>query len=222
MPRMNTTPGKSTPLNHSMLLGLRAHPWHGVDIGPKAPGRIRVYIEIVPTDTVKYEIDKETGILRVDRPQRYSNVCPALYGFVPQSYCGPESAAYCMEKTGRTGLVGDGDPLDICVITEKDIPHGDILVEAIPIGGLRLLDQSEVDDKIIAVLADDAVYGTMRSIRDLPPLLTDRLRHYFLTYKNSPDGTKPAVEITHVYDVDEAHEIIRRSLADYSFKFPRA
>ena len=68
-------------------------------------------------------------------------------------------AALCEERTGRTGLVGDGDPLDICVLTEKEITHGNILVRAIPIGGLRMLDGDEADDKIIAVLAGDAVYG---------------------------------------------------------------
>src|SRR5207248_11150492 len=70
------------------LLGLlfRAHPWHGVPIGPEAPAKVNTYIEIVPTDTVKYELDKVTGLLRIDRPQLYSNVCPALYGLIPQTF----------------------------------------------------------------------------------------------------------------------------------------
>src|ERR1043165_9069524 len=117
----------------------RAHPWHGVDIGRDAPRVVTCYIEIVPTDTVKYELDKVTGILRVDRPQKYSNVCPSLYGFIPQTLCAEAVAALCAERPGRTGIVGDGDPMDICVLTEKQISHGGILVRAIPIGGLRML-----------------------------------------------------------------------------------
>ena len=63
----------------------RSHPWHGVDPGPGVPALVTAYIEIVPTDTVKYEVDKVSGILRMDRPQQYSNVCPSLYGFIPQT-----------------------------------------------------------------------------------------------------------------------------------------
>src|SRR5690349_4438750 len=117
----------------------RLHPWHGVPIGPQAPRVLTTYIEIVPTDTVKYEIDKHSGILRVDRPQAYSNVCPTLYGFVPQTYCAERVGAYCDQRTGRKGIQGDGDPLDICVLTEKSFSHGDILLESIPIGGLRMI-----------------------------------------------------------------------------------
>src|SRR5438132_9474923 len=136
----------------------QAHPWHGVAPGDPA-GVVQAYIEIVPTDTVKYELDKQTGHLRVDRPQRFSNVCPALYGFVPQTHCGERNGELCSLRTGRKGIVGDGDPLDICVLTEKTIPRGDILLEARPIGGLRMIDRGEADDKIIAVLEGDAAYG---------------------------------------------------------------
>ena len=136
---------KGPPLS---LLGLlfQAHPWHGVSIGPHAPEKVTAYIEIVPTDTVKYELDKVTGHLRIDRPQLFSNVCPALYGLIPQTYCGSRVAAYCREKTGLANISGDQDPLDICVLTEKAITHGDILLRARPIGGLRMLDGVEADD----------------------------------------------------------------------------
>jgi inorganic pyrophosphatase len=194
----------------------RAHPWHGVSIGPGAPGLVTAYIEIVPTDTVKYEADKETGILRVDRPQQYSNVCPSLYGFLPRTLCAEQVGAFCASKTGRPGIVGDGDPMDICVLTEKVITHGDILVPAIPIGGLRMLDGNEADDKVLAVLQDDGVYGSVRDVSQIPDALVDRLRHYFLTYKQAPDRAGHVVEITHVYGRDEAHEVIRCSLADYA------
>jgi inorganic pyrophosphatase len=196
-----------------------SHPWHGVPIGDKAPDVVTAYVEMVPTDTVKYELDKDTGLLKVDRPQKYSNVCPSLYGLVPRTHCTTRVAALCEERTGRTGLVGDGDPLDICVLTEKEITHGNILVRAIPIGGLRMLDGAEVDDKIIAVLAGDAVYGSLTDVSGLPPLLLDRLRHYFLTYKQSPDDARATCEITHVYGRQEAHEVIRRSVLDYERGF---
>ena len=160
-------------------------------IGERAPEVVTVYVEIVPTDTVKYEIDKASGYLTVDRPQQFSNVCPTLYGFVPRTYCAARVAARCAERTGRPGIVGDGDPLDICVLSEKAIPHGDILLRAVPIGGLRMLDGDEADDKIIAVLEGDAVYGAWREVDQCPPALVDRLRHYFLTYKELPGEPRP-------------------------------
>jgi inorganic pyrophosphatase len=193
----------------------RSHPWHGVSMGKDAPRVVTTYVEIVPTDTVKYEMDKVTGILRMDRPQQYSNVCPTLYGFVPQTLCAEQVGAFCADRTGRAGIVGDGDPIDICVLTEKAISHGDILVQAIPIGGLRMIDGNEADDKIVAVLQGDGVYGGLEDIAHCPPSLIDRLRHYFLTYKQAPDRATRVVEITHTYGRDEAHEVIRRSHEDY-------
>src|SRR5262249_13651407 len=136
----------------------RFHPWHGLSLGPQAPMIVNTYIEIVPTDTVKYELDKDTGILKIDRPQKFSSLCPCLYGLLPQTYCGPRIAKHCMAKTGRTDIVGDGDPLDICVLTDNVIPRGDIILSAYPIGGFRLLDSNEADDKIIAVLMGDFIY----------------------------------------------------------------
>jgi inorganic pyrophosphatase len=193
----------------------RAHPWHDLSIGGGAPRVVTAYIEIVPTDTVKYEMDKSTGILRVDRPQQYSNVCPSLYGFLPRTLCAERVGRLCEERTGRTGIIGDGDPMDICVLTEKEITHGDILVRAIPIGGLRMIDGNEADDKIIAVLEGDAVFGGYEEIAQVPGGLVDRLRHYFLTYKQGPDRSGRVVEIAHVYDRAAAHEAIRRSQDDY-------
>ncbi len=197
----------------------RSHPWHGVPIGPEAPGTVSAYIEMTPTDTIKYEMDKATGILKVDRPQVYSNVCPALYGFIPQTYCAEECAGLCMERTGRVGVEGDGDPLDICVLTEKHISHGNVLLQAIPIGGLRMIDKNEADDKIIAVMKNDAAYQRFQSIEDCPESIIDRLRHYFLTYKQGPDSSLPLCEITHVYGREEAHEVIRRCGTDYFHHF---
>jgi len=200
-------------------MSYRAHPWHGLTLGDESPQSINCYIEIVPTDTVKYELDKETGILKIDRPQKYSSLCPSLYGLVPQTYAGKKVADYCMEKTGRKNLIGDGDPLDICVLTEKVITHGDIIVKAIPIGGFRLLDGSEVDDKIIAVMTNDLIYGELRNIEDCPQGFIERLRHYFLTYKDAPERGQSQVEITHIYGREEAQKVISLGHEDYHSLF---
>lgn len=197
----------------------RAHPWHGVPIGDDAPEVINCYIEVVPTDTVKYELDKQTGLLKIDRPQKFSNVCPALYGLLPRTYCGERIAALSIDRTGRTGIHGDKDPLDVCVLAERAVSHGDVLVRARPIGGLRVLDGAEADDKIIAVLVGDAAYGHVRDVQECPRPLIDRLRHYFETYKLAPGTDDGPCEITHVYGRDEAHEVIRRGQDDYREQF---
>jgi inorganic pyrophosphatase len=196
----------------------RAHPWHGVSYGEDAPDIVTCYIEIVPTNTVKFEIDKGSGILKVDRPQKYSNYCPALYGFIPQTYCGDGVGELCAKSLKRRGKIkGDGDPVDVCVLTDAAIAHGDILVRARPIGGLKLIDRNEADDKIIAVLEGDGVYGNMMDISDLPGAVVDRIRHYFLTYKQIPGPTKRSpVEVAQVYGRKGAHQVIKQSIKDYA------
>ena len=192
----------------------KAHPWHGIAPGDAAPELLTAFIEIVPSDTVKYEIDKQTGYLKIDRPQKYSNFIPALYGFIPQTYCGEGVAQLATEKTGRHIAEGDGDPLDICVLSEHTITHGDILLQARPIGGFRLIDKGEADDKIIAVLKGDAMYETYTDLNQLPESVVERLQHYFLTYKNLPD--QPSVmELASIYGREEAYEVIRTSMDDY-------
>jgi inorganic pyrophosphatase len=200
----------------------RPNPWHGVPTWEdQSANEVNAYIEIVPTDRVKYEIDKGTGYLKIDRPQKYSNIVPALYGLIPRTYSAEKSAEYTMKQTGRDDLVGDEDPIDICVLTEKTISHGDILVNCIPIGGYRMLDGGEVDDKIIAVLKDDLVYGHMRDIKDCPESILDKLKHYFLTYKEIPanNGSKAKVEITDLYGREEAIKIIELGIEDYNDKY---
>jgi inorganic pyrophosphatase len=206
------------PIGKLMGLRYKSHPWHGVDIGAEAPETVTSFIEMVPTDTVKYEIDKETGYLKIDRPQKYSNVIPALYGFIPQTFCSEMVAEYCMEKSGKKDIVGDHDPLDICILTEKVIAHGDILVIARPIGGFRMIDGNEADDKIVAVMNNDAVYGEYKDLADCSLMVINRLKHYFLTYKDLP-GQQRDAEITHTYGIEEAHEVIKRSMKDYQHKF---
>jgi len=198
----------------------KAHPWHGVNIGKRAPKILTAYIELVPGDTVKYELDKETGFLKIDRPQIYSNICPTLYGFIPQTYSGDRTAAYCNGKLNRKDIKGDRDPIDICVLTEKLVPHGDILVNCRPIGGFRMLDGGEADDKIIAVMNDDAIYNERNDISKIPDSVINRLKHYFLTYKQNPDVLDKRCIITHIYGRDEAYQIIGEGMADYQEMYP--
>lgn len=193
----------------------RSHPWHGLSLGENAPEIVNCYIEMVPTDTVKYEIDKETGILKVDRPQKYSSLCPTLYGFLPRTFAGVRSGSHSAKETGREHIVGDGDPIDVCVLTEKTIPRGDIILRAIPIGGFRLLDGNEADDKIISVLVNDFVFGDFRDLSDCPEDLILRLKHYFLTYKDYPGSQPGRVEIIDRYHREEALEVIRIAQKDY-------
>ena len=198
----------------------KSHPWHGVPIGPEAPRVITAYIEIVPSDTMKYELDKRTGHWKVDRPQRFSNICPSLYGLIPRTCCGNRVANLCASRTEKNDVVGDDDPLDICVIAEKSITHGDVLLEARPIGGLRMIDGDEADDKIIAVMKGDVVYEDWHEIEHCPPALIERLKHYFLTYKDIPGSTHRKCEIAEVYGREEAYEVIRRSQEDYFLQYP--
>jgi inorganic pyrophosphatase len=195
----------------------KPHPWHGIPIGEGAPGIITAFIEMVPSDTCKYEIDKYSGYLKIDRPQKFSNIIPALYGFIPQTYCGTKTAKFSGEKADRK-LKGDCDPLDICVFTEREIPHGDILVEVRVIGGMRMIDGGEADDKIVAVLVQDEVYN-FNDISDAPESLVNRLKHYFLTYKQIPGGGHTECEITHIYGVEEAKKVIELSIEDYKDEF---
>lgn len=195
----------------------KPHPWHGINIGDNAPSVVKVYVEIVPGDTMKYELDKESGYLKVDRPQRFSNICPLPYGFIPQTLCADLVAEYCIENTGRSSIKGDNDPLDICVMTERNIPHGNLILDAIPVGGFRLIDGEEADDKIIAVMKGDAAYGHISDISDVPDHIVDRLSHYFLTYKEMPfSDAKKECEITDIYGQKEAVEVIQRSINDYN------
>jgi inorganic pyrophosphatase len=206
------------PLAQVLGTLFQVHPWHGV--APHAgEGAFNAFIELVPTDTVKYELDKATGHLRLDRPQRFSSLCPTPYGFVTQTYCGRRVAERCAERTGAAGIQGDGDPMDICVLTEKAAAHGNFLVKALAIGGLRMIDGDQADDKIIAVLESDVAYGHFHDIGDCPKGLVERLQHYFLSYKQRPGSATHKVHIAEVYDRAEALEVIRRSIDDYRERF---
>ncbi len=177
---------------------------------------VNAYIEITPFDFMKYEVDKATGYLRVDRPQRTSSTPPCLYGFVPQTYCG-ERVRRLAEGCER----GDGDPLDICVISERPINHSEVLLRAVVVGGLKIIDRGEADDKIIAVLEGDYVWGNATEVEELPPAFLERIEHYFSTYKlvaNEP----PKITITGRYGYAQAAAVIRASIEDYRENFTQA
>lgn len=203
-----------------MSIPLQAHPWHGIPA--RAEDAVNGYIEIVPGDTVKYEIDKASGHLKVDRPQRFSSLCPMPYGFIPRTYCGGRVAAAASARIGGSVERGDGDPLDLCVLTEMRFTHGAFLLRARPIGGLLMIDKGEADDKIVAVLIDDPAFGHLSELEQVPRPLLDRLRHYFLTYKLAPNDaiqTGGLVEIPALYGAAEAGRLIAAAEADYGEKF---
>jgi inorganic pyrophosphatase len=174
---------------------------------------VHAYIEITPFDQVKYEADKSTGYLRVDRPQRTSSLPPTLYGFIPRTYCAERVGA--LSPAPRKG---DGDPLDICVLSERPINRSEVILNARVIGGILMVDHGEADDKIIAVLQNDAVWGNADDISAIPGILVERLRHYFATYKLIP-GQESQVQIEQVYGCVRARDVVKASMLDYEEHF---
>ena len=189
----------------------RRHPWHGLraraEEGPE--DIVQVYIEMTPADVVKYEVDKNSGFLMVDRPQRTTSSPPALYGFIPRTYCGDEVAKRCPHAD-----VADGDPLDICVYSERHITRADIILNARVVGGIQMIDDGEADDKIVAVLEGDNIWGDVKDISDLPEIKTERLQHYFSTYKMQP-GKDLNIKVDFVYGREEALLVIAAAEKDY-------
>ncbi len=201
-----------------MIPNYKAHPWHGISAGENAPEVVTVFVEIVPSDTIKYEVDKESGYLIVDRPQKFSNIIPALYGFVPRTYCDEEVKDLAVAHGASDVEIGDHDPLDICVLCSHHITSGNILLQAIPIGGFKMIDDGEADDKIVSVLVGDHAFGHYKDISELPKAEINRLLHYFLTYKNLP-GEVAKCRIDEVYGAEHAKEVIKASQNDYANNF---
>lgn len=187
----------------------RPHPWHGLAVGPEPPRVVNAYVEITPFDSIKYEVDKETGYLVVDRPQRSSSSPPSLYGFVPRTYCGERVGALM-----AGAVAGDEDPLDICVIGDRVVSRSEVIVRARVVGGLPMLDAGQADDKIVAVMVGDHVYDQVEDLSQLPPVLVERLRHYFLTYKLVPGAESP-VTIGPSYGREHAETVLQAAILDY-------
>jgi inorganic pyrophosphatase len=149
----------------------------------------------------------------VDRPQLTSSLPPALYGFIPRTYCGPR-----VGRLSPRARRGDGDPLDVLVLSERAITRSEVIVPCRVIGGLRMIDRGEADDKIVAVLDNDPYWEKTRELRNLSPVLARRLEHYFLTYKLAP-GRPQVVRIDRLYGAAHAARVITAAIADYDEAF---
>jgi inorganic pyrophosphatase len=169
------------------------NPWHDVALGPKAPNQVPAIIEIPKGSKVKYELDKSTGLIKVDRILYSSVHYPANYGFIPQTYC------------------DDKDPLDILVLGQ-DVFVPLCIAQAKPIGVMRMLDQGEADDKIIAVHADDPEFNHFNSIKELPPHRTREIKRFFEDYKTLENKK---VTIEEFFDRDIALKIIDEAINLY-------
>jgi inorganic pyrophosphatase len=170
---------------------------------------VHAYIEITPFDLIKYEIDKATGYMLVDRPQRTSSQPPTLYGFIPRTYCGRR-----VHSLSPTAERGDGDPLDICVISERPLNRAEVVLNVRVVGGLQAIDGGEADDKIIAVLENDRFWRQTEDVSELPEVLVNRLEHYFSTYKMAPGG-ESQMSIERVLDRDYALRVVAAAIEDY-------
>ena len=191
----------------------RPHPWHGLPTGKDPPRSVNAYIELTPFDLIKYEVDKESGYLRVDRPQRTSSQPPTLYGFIPKTYCGDAVA-----RLSPGASKGDGDPLDICVVSERPIVRAEVIVPCRVVGGLRLLDRGEADDKIIGVLDGDLMWESVSEVEQLPRILIERLEHYFTTYKlvrGASGERETPIKVEQVFGAGDAERIVTAAINDY-------
>ena len=169
------------------------NPWHSVSYGNDVPHKVNAIIEIPKGSRAKYELDKETGMLKLDRVLYSSVYYPANYGFIPRTYC------------------DDNDPLDILVLSQIEMQPL-CLVEAKIIGVMRMLDQGEADDKLIAVCANDMSVNYINDIQDLPPHFVAEMRHFFEEYKKLEDKV---VKIEEFQGERLAKKILGHAIKDY-------
>jgi inorganic pyrophosphatase len=175
------------------------HPWHEVSIGVNPPEVVNAIIEIPKGSRAKYEIDKESGLIKLDRVIFASMYYPLNYGFIPQT------------------LGEDHDPLDIVVLTQVTVVPR-CLISAKVIGVMQMVDRGEADDKIIAVAEHDPSVSHINDIKDLPAHLLAELKHFFENYKTLENKKVIVDEILHK---EEAHKIINASIELYKTTFPK-
>lgn len=173
------------------------HPWHGVSCGEQAPRIVNAAIEIPQGSRAKYEIDKPSGLLKLDRVIYSSFYYPTNYGFIPQTYG------------------GDKDPLDILVMSSISIQPM-CLVEAKVIGVMQMIDQGDADDKIIAVAANDPAINYINNIEEMPRHFFDELRHFFEEYKTLENKS---VQVEEFGDKATALKIIEEAMNFYKETF---
>lgn len=173
------------------------HPWHGADYGDKAPEIVQAVIEIPQGSRNKYEVDKDTGLLKLDRIIFSSFIYPVNYGFIPQT------------------LGEDGDPLDILVICSQPI-HPLCLVEAAIIGNMQMIDQGDRDDKILAVAKNDPSVNNIQNVEELPDHFFQQLRHFFEQYKVLENKK---VEIDQFQSKEAALQVIREAIDLYQERY---
>lgn len=176
------------------------HPVHDIDIKEPIEDFFPTVIEIPQGSTCKYEIDKKTGLLMLDRVLYSAVYYPANYGFIPRTHA------------------GDGDPLDVLVLMQEPV-HPLTIVRARAIGGLLMVDEKGTDDKIISVCIDDPAYAHYRSAVELPGHVLAQLKRFFQDYKKL-EGHE--VDVSDFYDAKHAFQVIRESRAEYEWKFRKA
>ncbi|GGB27412.1 MULTISPECIES: inorganic diphosphatase [Mucilaginibacter] len=174
------------------------HPWHQVSPGDNIPEIVNAIIEIPKGSKAKYEIDKESGLLKLDRVLFSSVMYPANYGFIPQTYC------------------DDKDPLDILVLCSIDVFPMSI-IEAKVVGVMHMVDNGEQDDKIIAVAKNDMSVNYINDLNELPPHAMTEIVRFFKDYKKL-EGKNVTIE--HLLGVRYAHKVINESLELYKSTFP--
>src|SRR4028119_371862 len=178
---------------------LVSHPWHGVSPGENAPRTVNAVIEIPQGSRCKYEIDKKSGLLMLDRVIYSSFYYPCNYGFIPQTYG------------------DDKDPLDILVITSMPV-QALCIVQAKVLGVMQMVDQGDADDKIIAVAANDPSVNHYNNIEELPKHFFDELRHFFEEYKKLENKM---VKVDEIGDKTVALRSIEHAIQFYKETFQK-
>lgn len=173
------------------------NPWHDIKLNLDESNELNCIVEIPANSKIKYEIDKESGLLKVDRVLHSSVHYPCNYGLFPQTFC------------------DDGDPLDVLVIGQAPVVPLSIM-RVRPVGVFRMIDQGKGDDKVISVHVDDPEYNHIRKLSELAPHKVAEIRQFFLSYKALE---KKAVEILSVDDEKAAIEVIREAVLFYKKKF---